>query len=188
MGPAAHGDIAVVGHRDLTDGSLRWVESAVRTRLARHSARATAMVRAGAGTPLASGRAARASGCPLAVVIPTVIGVPALPPPQDRPATGELLTLADQVRLLDYDPTDRDACVVADERLVAAGSLLLAVWDGSPSDGRDATAHLVTYARARGIPVEVLWPEGAARDRTPRDRTSHARTPRDRTSHARTSF
>ncbi|CAL9441785.1 hypothetical protein ACWDU0_16255 [Streptomyces cellulosae] len=177
MGPTAHGDIAVVGHHDLTEGSLRLVESAVRTRLARLAGRARAMVRAAAGTALASGRAARASGLPLAVVIPTSIGVPALPPPQDRPATGELLTLADQVRLLDYDPTDRDSCVGADERLVAAGSLLLAVWDGSPTDGRDATAHLVTYARARGIPVEVLWPEGAARDRGPRPRIARARAP-----------
>ncbi|MDN3289899.1 hypothetical protein QWL27_29710 [Streptomyces thermocarboxydus] len=177
MGPTAHGDIAVVGHHDLTDGSLRLVESAVRDRLARYAEGARAMVRAAAGTALASGRAARASGRPLAVVIPTSIGVPALPPPRDRPATGELLTLADQVRLLDYDPTDRDSCVGADERLVGAGTLLLAVWDGSPSDGRDATAHLVTYARARGIPVEVLWPEGAARVRAPRPRIPHARTP-----------
>ncbi|MEU1264236.1 hypothetical protein ABZ473_19510 [Streptomyces cellulosae] len=177
MRPTAHGDIAVVGHHDLTDGSLWLVESAVRTRLARLAGRARAMVRAAAGTALASGRAARASGLPLAVVIPTSIGVPALPPPQDRPATGELLTLADQVRLLDYDPTDRDSCVGADERLVAAGSLLLAVWDGSRTDGRDATAHLVTYARARGIPVEVLWPEGAARDRGPRPRIPRARAP-----------
>ncbi|MDT6984660.1 hypothetical protein ACFSUJ_23290 [Streptomyces lusitanus] len=178
-GPA-HGDIAVVGHHDLTDVSLRRVEKAVRTRLARRPERARIMVRAAAGTSLASGRAARASGRPLAVVIPTSIGVPALPPPRDRSATGELLTLADQVRLLDYDPTDRDACVGADERLVAASSLLLAVWDGSPSDGRDATAHLVTYARARGIEVEVLWPEGAARDRTPRVPMPRVPMPRTR--------
>ncbi|WP_149547580.1 hypothetical protein [Streptomyces marokkonensis] len=42
-----------------------------------------------------------------------------------------------------------------------------AVWDGSPSDGRDATAHLVTCARARGVPVEAVWPAGAAREAVP---------------------
>ncbi|AZM64514.1 MULTISPECIES: hypothetical protein [Streptomyces] len=158
------GNIAVVGHADLTPDTLLLVESALRARLARRPAPAVAMVRTGAGTPLASGRAARASGCPLAVVLPTRIGVPALPPRRDRMAAGELLTLADEVRLLTYDPVDRDSCIGADERLVASSGLLLAVWDGSPSNGRDATAHLVTYARARGVPVEIVWPAGAARE------------------------
>ncbi|MFB9349846.1 hypothetical protein ACFFUA_20730 [Streptomyces heliomycini] len=165
------GHIAVVGHADLTPDTLLLVESALRTRLARLPAPAVAMVRTGAGTPLASGRAARASGCPLAVVIPTRVGVPAMPPRRDRMAAGELLTLADEVRLLAYDPVDRDSCVGADERLVARSGLLLAVWDGSPSNGRDATAHLVTYARARGLPVEIVWPEGAAREALPAVRT-----------------
>ncbi|MEU5222087.1 hypothetical protein AB0G55_05400 [Streptomyces toyocaensis] len=160
----AGGDIAVVGHADLSPDTLLLVESTLRARLARRPVRATALVRTGAGTPLASGRAARASGCPLTVVIPTRAGMPAMPPPRDRMATGELLTLADQVRLLTYDPASRDSCIGADERLVASSGLLLAVWDGSPSNGRDATAHLVTYARARGVPVEVLWPAGAARE------------------------
>ncbi|MFD7698967.1 hypothetical protein [Streptomyces caelestis] len=100
-------------------------------------------------------------------MIPTRVGVPAMPPQRDRTAAGELLTLADEVRLLAYDPVDRDPCVGADERLVACSGLLLAVWGGSPSNGRDATAHLVTYARARGVPVEIVWPEGAAREAPP---------------------
>ncbi|CAL9578802.1 hypothetical protein SUDANB176_04994 [Streptomyces sp. enrichment culture] len=125
------------------------------------------MVCSGAGVPLASGRAARASGCPLAVVIPTHNGMPAMPPRRDRMATGELPTLADQVRLLPYDPADRDSCVGADERPVASSGLLLAVWDGSPSNGRDATAHSVAYARAHGVPVEIVRPAGAAREALP---------------------
>ncbi|MEU7470287.1 hypothetical protein AB0A94_17440 [Streptomyces sp. NPDC044984] len=161
------GHIAVVGHADLTPATLLLVEDALRARLARRPAPAVAMVRTGAGTPPASGRAARAAGCSLAVVIPTRIGVPAMPPRRDRMAAGELLTLADEVRLLTYDPAERDSCVGVDERLVAAGGLLLAVRDGSPSNGRDATAHLVTYARARGVPVEIVWPAGAAREAPP---------------------
>ncbi|MER7484848.1 hypothetical protein ABTY20_02635 [Streptomyces sp. NPDC126497] len=161
------GNITVVGHADLTPDTLLLVESALRTRLARRPAPAVTVVRAGAGTPLASGRAARASGCPLAVVIPRHLEGLAMPPRRHRTASGELLTLADEVRLLAYDPVDRDSCVGADERLVASGDLLLAVWDGSPSSGRDATAHLVTYARTRGVPVEVVWPPGAGREVPP---------------------
>ncbi|CAL9425056.1 hypothetical protein [Streptomyces sp. enrichment culture] len=155
--------ITAVGHADLTPDTLALVESALRRRLER-LVRGPAVVRSGAGAALAFGRAARAAGRRLVVAIPSRCGVPALPPPRDRMATGELLTLADRVRLLDYDPADRDACVCADERMVADSRLLLAVWDGSRSDGRDATAHLVAYARGRGVPVEVVWPHGAARE------------------------
>ncbi|MFD3821656.1 hypothetical protein ACFWUX_04775, partial [Streptomyces sp. NPDC058625] len=91
------------------------------------------------------------------------ISCPAMPRRPDRMAAGELLNLADQARLLPYDPTHRDSCVGADERMTATSGLLLAVWDGTPSNGRDATAHLVTYARARGVPVEIVWPAGAER-------------------------
>jgi hypothetical protein len=54
--------------------------------------------------------------------------------------------------------------VSADEQLLSDCGRLLAVWDGSPSRGRDATAHMVAYARARGIPVEIVRPSGAARE------------------------
>ncbi|MFJ9161463.1 hypothetical protein ACIRPS_32230 [Streptomyces griseoviridis] len=66
--------------------------------------------------------------------------------------------------MLPFEPLDRDACVSADERLVA-GCNRLAVWDGSPCSGRGATAHVVAYARTRGVAVDVVWPGGAARER-----------------------
>jgi hypothetical protein len=156
--------IAAVGHADLAPGTLKLVEAELRARLERMSAGVPGLVRAGAGVPVAFGLALRAAGRQLVVVTPTQGMVPALLPGRDRVATGELLALARQVRLLAYDPADRDACVDADERMIAGSQQLLAVWDGSPSDGRDATAHLVAYARAHGIPVEVVWPEGAVRD------------------------
>ncbi|MEV0692888.1 hypothetical protein [Streptomyces sp. NPDC050388] len=161
------GEIVLVGHADLTPRTLELVERELRRRLEERCARGAAMVRCGAGAPLAFGRAARASGRRLIVVIPTDNGVPAMPPRRDRMAAGELLNLADQARLLAYDPNHRGSCVGADERMVASSGLLLAVWDGSPSNGRDATAHLVTYARARGIPVEIVWPAGAEREAVP---------------------
>ncbi|MEV0301935.1 hypothetical protein [Streptomyces prasinus] len=159
-------EIAAVGHADLSPRTLALVESAFQERLERlerHVGPGPVTVRCGAGAPLAFGRAASASGRRLIVVVPTRNGVPAMPPRRDRMAAGELLHLADQARLLPYEPDHRDSCVGADERMIAAGGLLLAAWDGSPSNGLDATAHLVAYARARGIPVEVVWPEGAER-------------------------
>ncbi|MFD6421333.1 hypothetical protein [Streptomyces sp. NPDC060198] len=155
--------IAVVGHRDLSAHTLELVETELRARLARLTGGAPACVRAGAGLPLASARAAREAGRALTVLLPAQGAVPAVLPEPDRRATGEMLVLAACVRLLAFDPQNRDACVGADETLVGGSRSVLAVWDGSPSDGSDATAHLVAFARTRGIPVEVVWPDGAAR-------------------------
>lgn len=82
--------------------------------------------------------------------MPTLDRVPALLRERDGPAAGELLLLSQQVRLLEYDPADRDTCVRADERLLRACAWVVAIWDGTASNGRDTTAHLVAYARSHG--------------------------------------
>jgi hypothetical protein len=157
--------IAVVGHRDLGSRTLELVEAELGARLGRLADGAAALVRVGAGLPLVFGRAAREVGRKLTVLLPVQGAVPAVLPERDRSATGELLVLAEHVWLPAFDPTDRDACVGADERLVQTCRTVLAVWDGSLSDGRDATAHLVAFARARGIRVEVVRPDGSVRGR-----------------------
>ena len=155
--------IAAVGHADLTQETWQLVAAELRPRLERLAGSGHGLVRAGAGLPVVFGRAVRAAGRKLVVMLPAQGSVPAVLPHRDRTATGELLALAAHMRLLPYDPASRDACVGADERMIEASGRLLAVWDGSPSNGTDATAHLVAYARARGIPVEVVWPTGARR-------------------------
>jgi hypothetical protein len=42
--------------------------------------------------------------------------------------------------------------------------LLWAVWDGQPARGYGGTADVVAAARAKGLPVRVIWPHGAHRD------------------------
>ena len=42
--------------------------------------------------------------------------------------------------------------------------MLVAVWDGQPARGLGGTADVVAYARQRGVPMEVIWPQGATRD------------------------
>jgi len=70
---------------------------------------------------------------------------------------------APTLAMLEYDPSDGSACAGADESLLRSCVRLFAVWDGSPSTGRDSTARLVAFARDRGIDVEALWPDGASR-------------------------
>ncbi|WP_137990824.1 hypothetical protein [Streptomyces vilmorinianum] len=163
--------ITAVGHGDLTPETLRAVERELTARLERIEDPAPGLVRTGAGPAAAFGRAVRATGRRLVVLLPAQGSVPAPLVPADVEPTRELLALAQEVRLMAYEPGDRHSRITADEALISASARLLAVWDGSPSDGRDATAHLVAYARARGIPVEVVWPVGAARGAI-RQRTS----------------
>jgi hypothetical protein len=44
------------------------------------------------------------------------------------------------------------------------GERLFAVWDGKPARGYGGTADVVAEARHWGIPVTVIWPDGASRD------------------------
>ncbi|MFF4948647.1 hypothetical protein [Streptomyces chattanoogensis] len=155
--------IAVVGHADLTAQTLKLLEAELGDRLKRLAQPGSlVLVRAGQGLPVVAGRAARSAGLPLVVVLPSQGSVPALLPVPDRAAAGELLFLANHVRLMSYDPADRDACVSADERLASSSSQRLAVWDGSPSRDQDATADVIAHARGQGIATETLRVPGYA--------------------------
>ena len=48
--------------------------------------------------------------------------------------------------------------------MVDRSERLVAVWDGKPARGIGGTADIVSYARQKGVPVVVLWPEGATRE------------------------
>ncbi|WP_329311475.1 hypothetical protein [Streptomyces sp. NBC_01262] len=156
--------IGVVGHADLTAETLELLESQLRQRLSDvgNSGR-MGLARVGSGVPVAFARAAYKAGLSMVAVLPSQNGVPAPLSEQDAIAAGAIVVLAQHVRLLDFDPGDRGGCVTADENLIVSCRLILAVWDGSWSTPEDATAHLVAYARSRGVSVEVLWPAGASR-------------------------
>ncbi|MFE0179116.1 hypothetical protein ACFWZ2_43115 [Streptomyces sp. NPDC059002] len=157
--------IAVVGHADLTPGALTLVEEALSARLAHYAeTRRPALVRVGQGLPVAVARAARKAGLALVTAVPTLHEAPAVLREGDRSAAGELLVLSRHVRLVEYDPLDHASCVRTDEGMLRTCGRVLAVWDGSASTSRDATAHLVAYAHRHGIEVEVLWPQGAGRE------------------------
>ncbi|MEU8545037.1 hypothetical protein AB0C52_34400 [Streptomyces sp. NPDC048717] len=173
--------IGVVGHEDLPPDTSVLVERELRACLERYAEPAPGLVRAGTRPAAAFARAIRAAGRDLVALLPAQGAVPAPLPSRAVEQAREVMALAEEVRLLAYDPADRDACVRADEALILHCDRVLAVWDGSPTNGRDATAHMVAYARARGVQVEVVWPAGAVRTpvqtvRTPVPVRSGART------------
>ncbi len=74
-----------------------------------------------------------------------------------------LLASAAFVHVMDFDDAGRDAYEAANAQLLLGADRLIAVWDGQVSE-RGGTGTVVDLARNAGIPVEIVWPEGAQRN------------------------
>jgi hypothetical protein len=83
--------------------------------------------------------------------------------PDNREEFDELIGRSSTVRVLPFETSNQDAYAAANEVVFTSVDTLVAVWDGAPPDARGGTADAVEAARARGIPVTVVWPDGAAR-------------------------
>jgi len=75
-----------------------------------------------------------------------------------------MLAKATRVRRLDFTESTEDAHMAASVEMLADSDRLFAVWDGQPARGYGGTADVVAYAMRRGIPVTVIWPDGATRE------------------------
>ncbi|MEW1653963.1 hypothetical protein [Streptomyces sp. NPDC093707] len=78
-------------------------------------------------------------------------------------AYDELLSRATDVHETGLTTSDSDAHMAGSEILVGISDEMLAVWDGKPARGYGGTADVVAYAERTGMPVRILWPEGATR-------------------------
>jgi len=108
-------------------------------------------------------RAVLDHGGSLEVVVPAAKYREALPP-ECWPAYDDLFARAAQVQRLAYDESDASAHMAASLAILAAVDELYAVWDGRPARGYGSTADVVARAKQMGVPVRVLWPDGATRD------------------------
>src|SRR5262249_50729788 len=71
---------------------------------------------------------------------------------------------ATSVHRLDRIESTENAHMEASKVMLDHADRLFAVWDGKPARGYGGTADVVAEARDGGIPVTVIWPEGASRD------------------------
>ncbi|MFZ3562893.1 hypothetical protein ACOKM5_43960 [Streptomyces sp. BH097] len=85
-------------------------------------------------------------------------------PESHHPTYDELLARATEVHHTGMRESTSQAHQAGSEILVGLVDRLVAVWDGKPARGYGGTADVVAYARRTGVPVEVVWPEGATRD------------------------
>ncbi len=83
--------------------------------------------------------------------------------PDNAAEFDELITKADVVHTMPAPESNRAAYLAASEHVLAHVDQMVAVWDGAEPDGTGGTGDVVRAARERGVPVTVVWPQGAAR-------------------------
>lgn len=81
----------------------------------------------------------------------------------DHAAYRRLLGRARVFEVLPFEEPSEEAFWIAGQRVVELSDRLYAVWDGAPARGKGGTAEVVQFARAQGVPTEVIWPEGVRR-------------------------
>lgn len=84
--------------------------------------------------------------------------------PDNAAEFDELINKAATVRAMPFARSNSDAYLGASEHILSTVDVLVAVWDGQPSGGHGGTADVVAAARKRGLPVTLVWPNGAERE------------------------
>lgn len=151
------------GHRLMHEATTRKVERALHERLAGLPADVLVGVSSLAdGADQLFAEAILELGGSLEVVVPAARYREELPA-ESQEAFDRLLALASAVEHLDYEESTSEAHMAAGRVVVQRSDVLLAVWDGQPARGFGGTGDVVAYALERGVPVEVVWPQGAER-------------------------
>ncbi|HEY8984254.1 MAG TPA: hypothetical protein VIU15_32340 [Streptomyces sp.] len=158
--------IAVTGHMDVSDASIPLVRVALDELLAQYAADGqlvgVSCIAKGADTLFAE--AVLAAGGRLMVVVPSQDYRRNKVRPEHAEQFDRLVGAAEEVLVLPHETANRQAYEAANAVLVERAERLVAVWDGEPPTGKGGgTADTVGEARAAGLPVDVVWPEGAAR-------------------------
>jgi len=92
------------------------------------------------------------------------------PDPASRAEFRDLLASAADIEILAPGPSRDEAYRAAGFRVVDDCDIVLAVWDGRPTNGTGGTAETVAYARDRGKPliiIDSLEPDRILRERWP---------------------
>lgn len=156
--------IAITGHRELPADTEHLVDQAIRQQLATYPGRDVVGVSNLAdGADQLFAQAVLDAGGQLEAIIPAARYRDGLPE-SAHAAYDALLSRASSVHRLNRIESNEDAHMEASRAMLDRAEHLFAVWDGKPARGYGGTADVVAEAPDRGIPVTVIWPEGASRD------------------------
>lgn len=84
--------------------------------------------------------------------------------PRHAESFDDLIRRASVVRTMPYDVSNRHAYEAANAALLSSSDTLVAVWDGKSPVDKGGTAAVVELAESQGVPVRIIWPQGAARE------------------------
>jgi hypothetical protein len=156
--------LAVTGHRGLSKHTTALVDAALRAEIGKRAevGRLVGLSCLADGADALFARAILDHGGTLHVVVPASEYRAGLP--DGHHATYDaLMAEAAEVICLDYVESNPDAHMDASLHMLANTDELLAVWDGQPARGHGGTADVVEAARGHGMPITVVWPDGAMR-------------------------
>jgi len=158
--------IAVSGHRGLSPDVAALVAAGIATQLDRIAPAGTGLTGISCladGADQIFAVAVLDRGGELEVVVPAEAYREGLPDAA-RPQYDELYRRASRVHHCPRRESTAEAHMAASRFMVDRADHLIAVWDGEPARGYGGTADAVRYARERGVPIAVVWPDGAYRD------------------------
>jgi hypothetical protein len=158
--------VGMTGHQGLPAHTAEVVTAALRDTLQPYALNLVGVTMLGPGADQLFARVVLSLGGTLYVVQPTADMQyrDSFPDPEARRGYDELYGQASHVEALEHTESTEQAHMDAGKVVVDRSSLLVAVWDGQPARGLGGTADVVAYAWERGVPVTVIWPEGARRD------------------------
>jgi hypothetical protein len=156
--------IGITGHRGLPPHTLELIAGVLRRELESHAGTELVGVSCLAGGPdQLFARMVVDLGGTLDVVVPAEQYRDGLDPDEQR-GYDELLAKAKHIERLPFVKSTERAHLEGGQAVVDGCERLVAVWDGQPARGLGGTADIVSYARQKGVPVAVLWPQGATRE------------------------
>ncbi|MFI6577644.1 hypothetical protein ACIBFB_17770 [Nocardiopsis sp. NPDC050513] len=157
--------IGITGHSNLAPASVPLVRAALAGAVAPYvNGELTGVSCLARGADQLFAEVVLDAGGRLEVVLPSVDYREAKVGPDDLERFDGLLMRSASVRYMPFRSAGEEAYAAANAVVLGGVDRLCAVWDGRPAGGRGGTGDAVAAARRRGVPVDVLWPEGARRE------------------------
>lgn len=158
-------NIGVTGHSNLSRETIPLVRDTLGEELAPFAgSRLTGVSCLAPGTDQVFARAVLDIGGNLDVVLPASDYRQRKVKPSNAAEFDSLMGEAAHIHTMPFAQSNNDAYMAASEHVLDSADALFAVWDGLPPAGSGGTADVVDAAIERGIPITVLWPEGASRE------------------------
>lgn len=156
--------IGITGHMDIAGKTAEVVVAALRAHLAGVDPAALVGVSClapGADTLFAE--AVVELGGRLRVLIPSADYRRTQVSAADAGRFDAAVAAAESVTVLPFETAGPQAYEAANHEMLDMVDELVAVWDGKPAPDGGGTGGAVAEARRRGVPVVVVWPDGAVR-------------------------